>query len=108
VERWVSFRFQRLRQAVQSGFLMAMVCAGYPASSIMFRRSTRNRRRPDHVRPLNILTLNQSKPFQTSTVCKICTFANLDDIAVGVADVAADLAVLGLRLGDEFGSAAFP
>jgi hypothetical protein len=33
---------------------------------------------------------------------------NFDNVTVGIADVAAGLAVFGLRLGDKFGPAAFP
>ena len=43
-----------------------------------------------------------------SAVGKICALTNLDDVAVRIADVAADLAVFGQRLGDELGSSAFP
>ena len=43
-----------------------------------------------------------------STVRKIGALTNFDDIAVWIADVAADLAVLGQRLGDELGSSTFP
>jgi hypothetical protein len=47
-------------------------------------------------------------PGQASTVRLICALTDLDDIAVRIADVAADLAVLGLRLRDELGSSTFP
>ena len=42
------------------------------------------------------------------TVGKVGALSNLDDITVRIADVAADLAVLGDRLSNEFGSPAFP
>jgi len=43
-----------------------------------------------------------------STVRKICALTNLNDVAVRIADVAADLAVFGQRLRDELGSSTFP
>jgi len=43
-----------------------------------------------------------------SAVGKICALTNLDDVAVRIADVAADFAVFGERLGDEFGSSTLP
>jgi len=42
------------------------------------------------------------------TVFYICTLSNLNDIAVWVSDVAANLAVLGDRLRDKLCSTAFP
>src|SRR5215469_2189798 len=42
------------------------------------------------------------------TVLEIGALADLDDVAVRIANVAANLAILGDRLGDELGSAAFP
>jgi hypothetical protein len=47
-------------------------------------------------------------PGQASTVLNICALTDLDDIAVRIADVAADLAVLGNRRRDELGSSTFP
>ena len=43
-----------------------------------------------------------------STGSKVGALSDLDDIAVRIADVAADLAVLGDRLRDELGSPTFP
>src|SRR5580704_192004 len=43
-----------------------------------------------------------------STVREGGALSDLDDIAVGVADVAANIAVLRDRLGDELGSTTFP
>ena len=45
---------------------------------------------------------------RTSTVGKVRALSNLDDVAVRIADVAADLAVLGDRRRDELGSSTFP
>ena len=45
---------------------------------------------------------------RTLTVGEIGALTDLDDIAVGIADVAAYLAVLGYRLRDELGSSTFP
>jgi hypothetical protein len=45
---------------------------------------------------------------QALTVDLIGALADFDDVAVGVADVAADLAVLRDRFGDELGASAFP
>ena len=42
------------------------------------------------------------------TVGKVGALSDLDNITVRIADVAADLAVLGDRLCDELGSSAFP
>jgi len=42
------------------------------------------------------------------TVDLIGALADFDDVAVGIADVAADLAVLRDRFGDELGASAFP
>ena len=42
------------------------------------------------------------------TVREIGALSDLDNIAVGVADVAANLALLGDRLRDELGSSTFP
>ena len=47
-------------------------------------------------------------PGQASTVLKICALADLDDVAVRIADVAADLAVFGVRRGEELGASALP
>jgi hypothetical protein len=44
----------------------------------------------------------------TSTVREIGALTNLDDVAVRIADVAADLAVLGDRLRNELGSSTLP
>ena len=49
--------------------------------------------------------LNRSEP---STVDEVGALTYFDDVAVGVADVAAYLAVLGYGRGDELGAAAFP
>jgi len=43
-----------------------------------------------------------------STVREVCALTDLDEVAVRIADVAADLAVFGERLGDELGSSTFP
>ena len=42
------------------------------------------------------------------TVFEVGALSDLDDVAVRIADVAANLAVLGYRLRDELGSSAFP
>src|ERR1700683_3164668 len=42
------------------------------------------------------------------TVCKVCALSDLDKISVRIADIAAYLAVLGYRLGNELGSSTFP
>lgn len=45
---------------------------------------------------------------QALTVDLIGALSDFDDVAVGVTDVAADLAVLGDRFSDELGASAFP
>jgi hypothetical protein len=57
---------------------------------------------------MNKTKSKSTHPGQASTVRKICALTNLDDISVRIADVAADLAVLGQRLRDELGSSTFP
>ena len=47
-------------------------------------------------------------PGRASTVRLVGALSDLDDIAVRIADVAADLAVLGQRLRDELGSSTLP
>ncbi len=42
------------------------------------------------------------------TVHEIGALSDLDNVTVRIADVAANLAVLGYRFGDEFGSSTFP
>src|SRR5271154_833107 len=42
------------------------------------------------------------------TVLKVGALSNLDNLTVGIADVAANLAVLGYRFRDEFSPATFP
>src|ERR1700690_1225128 len=49
-----------------------------------------------------------SRPGRALTVGEIGTLSDLDNIAVRIADVAANLAVLGYRRRDELGSSAFP
>ena len=46
--------------------------------------------------------------FRASTVCKAGALSDLDNIPVGIADVAAGLAVFGDRLCDELRPSAFP
>src|SRR5580704_6633427 len=43
-----------------------------------------------------------------STVCEISALSDLDNVTVRIADVAANLTVLGYRLRDELGSSTFP
>src|SRR5216684_5560568 len=62
----------------------------------------------DDVSSRNGHVVVRAEPGQASTVRLICALTNLDDVAVRIADVAADLAVLGLRLRDELGSSTFP
>src|SRR5215472_14873175 len=52
--------------------------------------------------------IKHSYPHQALTVRERGALSNLDDIAVRIADVAANLAVLGYRLRDELGSSTFP
>jgi hypothetical protein len=47
-------------------------------------------------------------PGRGLTVGEVGALSDFDDIAVGIADVAARLAVLGDGLGDELGSSTFP
>ena len=49
-----------------------------------------------------------SYPRQALTVGEIGALSDLDNVTVRIADVAANLAVLGDRLGDELGSSTFP
>ena len=42
------------------------------------------------------------------TVGEVGALSDLDDVTVGIADIAANLAVLGDRLRDEIGSSTFP
>jgi hypothetical protein len=42
------------------------------------------------------------------TIDLIGTLSDFDDVTVRISDVTADLAVLGYRFGDEFGSSTFP
>jgi hypothetical protein len=44
----------------------------------------------------------------SGTLREVGALSDFDDIAVGIADVAAYLAVLGYRLGDELGSSTLP
>ena len=52
--------------------------------------------------------LAASRPGRALTVREVGALSDFDDIAVRIADVAADLAVLGDRLRDELGSSTFP
>jgi hypothetical protein len=47
-------------------------------------------------------------PGRALTVCKIGTLSDFDNVTVRIADVAPYLAILGYRLGDEFGTSTFP
>src|SRR3954447_1174336 len=47
-------------------------------------------------------------PVQGLTVCELGALPDLDNVTVRIADVAARLAILRDRLGDELGSSAFP
>ena len=49
-----------------------------------------------------------SHPGRALTVSEVGALSDFDDVAVRIADVAADLAVLGYRLRDELGSSTFP
>jgi len=51
---------------------------------------------------------SESHPGQALTVCEIGALSDLDNVTVRVADVAANLAVLGNRLRDERGPSPFP
>lgn len=42
------------------------------------------------------------------TVCETGALPDLNNVTIGIPDVAADFAVLGDRLGDELGSSTFP
>jgi hypothetical protein len=55
-----------------------------------------------HRRPASL------RPVRALTVREVGTLSDFDDIAVRIADVAADLAVLGYRRRDELGSSTFP
>jgi hypothetical protein len=48
------------------------------------------------------------RPGRPLTVREVGALSDFDDIAIGIADVAAYLAVLGYRLRDELGSSTFP
>jgi hypothetical protein len=47
-------------------------------------------------------------PGRELTVGEGCALSNLDNVTIGIPDVAANLAILGYRLGDELGSSTFP
>ena len=47
-------------------------------------------------------------PGRALTVCEVCALSDLDNITVRIADVAANLAVLGNRLRDELGPSTLP
>jgi hypothetical protein len=49
-----------------------------------------------------------SYPRRALTVGEIGTLSDFDNVTVRIADVAANLAVLGDRLGDELGASTFP
>src|SRR5580700_8983811 len=51
---------------------------------------------------------SESHPDRALTVLELGALSDLDNIPVRIADVAANLAVLGYRLRDELGSATFP
>src|SRR5271168_5468362 len=50
----------------------------------------------------------ESHPGRALTVLELGALSDLDNITVRIADVAANLAVLGYWLGDELGSSTFP
>jgi hypothetical protein len=52
--------------------------------------------------------MHASHPRRALTVREGGALSDLDNIAVGIADVAADLAVLGYWFRDELGSSTFP
>ena len=54
------------------------------------------------------LVKSASRPGRALTVLEGGTLSDLDNITVRIADVAANLAVLGHWLGDELGSSTFP
>ena len=66
----------------------------------------------DRVRPrlgaMRWLDHSLLHPGRALTVREIGALSDLDNITVGITDVAADLAVLGNRLGYELGSSTFP
>ena len=51
---------------------------------------------------------SESHPGRALTVLQLGALSDLDNITVRIADVAANLAVLGYWLRDEFGSSTFP
>jgi hypothetical protein len=52
--------------------------------------------------------LRPGPPRRPLTILESGALSNLDNVTVGIADVAARLAILGDRLGDELGSATLP
>ena len=62
---------------------------------------------PPSVR-LAVVVGQPSEPGRVLPVGEIGTLSDLDNVTVRIADVAANLAVLGYRLRDELGSSTFP
>ena len=58
------------------------------------------------MRPGTLLLASQ--PCQALSVGEVGALSDFDNVAVGIADVAADFAVFGDRRSDKFGSSAFP
>ena len=78
-----------------------------PTAPMIFK--SRSSKRGKTIRRASTKCLNPaSHPGLALTVCEVCALSDLDNISVRIADVAANLAVLGNRLRDELGPSTLP
>jgi hypothetical protein len=99
-------RAQAYTLATSDGFVLIVGdCLSFPDAASKARQDHLPRPQQGAMTRINMTECTTS---HASTVLNICALTDLDDVAVGVADVAADLAVLGLRRGEELGSTTLP